>query len=121
MEKKHNVVLETSGQTPDINDLIRFIQNNKEEYEFDYGEVDAVFEDPKTGIKYNLVGESHEGGEGEGDQWEVILKLLNEDKTVNSYYRCVGWYQSYHGHELDWGDMERVFPKEYVGVQWVTK
>lgn len=50
------------------------------------------------------------GGEGLGDQYWVVVKILGEDGSERFFKRC-GWYQSYSGGELD-GPTIEVRPRE---------
>lgn len=52
--------------------------------------------------------EKNFGGEGQGDDYWVVVKITSEDGTVR-YFRQDGWYQSYSGGELD-GDTYEVKP-----------
>lgn len=53
------------------------------------------------------------GGEGEGDQYWVVISL--SDGEVTRYFRKDGWYASYDGGELD-GDTSEVRPAEKTVV-----
>lgn len=52
------------------------------------------------------------GGEGQGDQYWVVVKITGHDGTER-FFRKDGWYQSYSGGELD-GDTYEVKPTERV-------
>jgi hypothetical protein len=58
------------------------------------------------------------GGEGEGDQYWMVVSL--SDGTDTRYFRMDGWYASYHGGELD-GDVYEVRPQERVVVVYEDK
>ncbi len=50
------------------------------------------------------------GGEGQGDDYWVVVKVVGHDGTER-YFRRNGWYQSYSGGELD-GPTVEVRPRE---------
>lgn len=54
------------------------------------------------------------GGEGQGDDYWVVVKL--DDR----YFRVDGYYSSWDGGELD-GELEEVVPKEVKKIEWETK
>lgn len=58
------------------------------------------------------------GGEGQGDRYWVVVKLVEADGT-ETYYRRNGWYQSFNGAELD-GPTEIVKPSEKIVRIWKT-
>jgi hypothetical protein len=53
--------------------------------------------------------EAQYGGEGQGDQYWVVISLSDGETT--RYFRKDGWYASYDGGELD-GDTSEVKPQE---------
>jgi hypothetical protein len=57
--------------------------------------------------------EAEHGGEGQGDQYWVVISL--SDGTSTRYFRRDGWYASYSGGSLD-GDTTEVRPAEKVVV-----
>lgn len=54
--------------------------------------------------------ESEYGGEGQGDEYWVVVKITGHDGSVR-FFKKPGWYQSYSGGELD-GDTYEVRPRE---------
>lgn len=50
------------------------------------------------------------GGEGQGDDYWVVVKIVGHDGTER-YFRRDGWYASYSGGELD-GPTVEVRPRE---------
>lgn len=75
-----------------------------------WGEEDTYLDVPGFGkLKY----EDSFGGEGQGDDYWVVVKL--EDR----YFRVNGWYSSWEGGELD-GTLEEVTPKEVKVIEWET-
>lgn len=55
--------------------------------------------------------EAQYGGEGEGDQYWMVISI--SDGNTTRYFRRDGWYASYDGGYLD-GDTYEVSPKEKV-------
>jgi hypothetical protein len=67
------------------------------------------------GTKDGFTGkvEASFGGEGEGDQYWMVISV--SDGTTTRYFRRDGWYASYDGGYLD-GETYEVSPKEKVIV-----
>lgn len=63
----------------------------------------------KDGLTAQLVAEY--GGEGQGEDFWVVISLADEATT--RYFRMDGWYASYDGGELD-GEPYEVRPQERV-------
>lgn len=62
--------------------------------------------------------EAEYGGEGMGDDYWVVVKVVSEDPvvsgaTVTRYFKKPGYYASHYGAELD-GDAFEVFPKRKI-------
>jgi hypothetical protein len=51
------------------------------------------------------------GGEGQGDQYVVVLKLTTTDDEVQ-YFRIDGYYSSYDGVDFSYADLYEVRPRE---------
>lgn len=53
--------------------------------------------------KYNIDFIEQHGGEGEGDQYHVVLKFTDSETGEFEYVLFDGWYASYVGSEYsDW-------------------
>lgn len=52
------------------------------------------------------------GGEGQGDEYWVVVSFTDSEGNVR-YFQRAGWYQSFHGGELE-GPTTEVTPKEKV-------
>lgn len=74
-------------------------------HEYWCGEIGDALEIPGVG-KVSI--EATHGGEGEGDQAWVVLRIEHEDGTTK-FYRKDGYYASYDGAEFD-GDFRQVVP-----------
>jgi hypothetical protein len=68
-------------------------------------------EDTFDGLTAKVISEY--GGEGQGDQYWMVVSLSDGDTT--RYFRKDGWYASYDGGSLD-GDTSEVKPAEKVIV-----
>lgn len=93
----------------------------------DYVKVEALTNLNIDAVWQNLHGEGNEGtldgwtgkvvsafgGEGEGDQYWMVVSVSDGETT--RYFRKDGWYASYDGGYLD-GDVYEVAPKEKVVV-----
>ena len=70
------------------------------------------YEVPPEGIQVPEVGhvffEANHGGEGQGDEAWIVLRIKHEDGS-EKYYRKDGYYQSFDGMYLD-GDFREVAP-----------
>lgn len=94
-----------------------------EEYDYDAEEDSEEYLDNNTsawssvkyeGGKYTIDGltanvEASYGGEGEGDQYWVVVSI--SDGLTTRYFKRHGWYASYSGGYLD-GPTEEVRPKQ---------
>lgn len=56
-----------------------------------------------------------EGGEGQGDQYHMVLRLTQGD--VSRTFKMQGWYASHHGHEFD-GPFTEVSKKKKTITVW---
>jgi hypothetical protein len=65
----------------------------------------------KTYENYTAKVEAAYGGEGEGDQYWMVVSISDGETT--RYFRKDGWYASYDGGYLD-GDTYEVTPQEKV-------
>lgn len=50
------------------------------------------------------------GGEGQGDDYWVVIRIVSADGTER-FFKRLGWYQSFNGGELD-GPTIEVRPRE---------
>lgn len=51
------------------------------------------------------------GSEGEGETYYLIYRFYKEG-SKDKFFKIPGWYQSYHGGELEWHRAKEVFPKQ---------
>lgn len=61
------------------------------------------------------------GYEGAGEEYWMILRItekLTDEKTNVTYWKIPGWYQSFHGSELEISDLFQVYPSEKVIRVW---
>jgi len=74
-----------------------------------------LYGDKKKATLDNFTAElvAEYGGEGQGDQYWVVISL--SDGKTTRYFRKDGWYASYSGGELD-GDTYEVTPQERMVV-----
>lgn len=70
---------------------------------------DGELDDLPTELGQLFYVDEH-GGEGMGDQYWVVVKILAEDGSER-FFKRNGWYQSYSGGELD-GPTIEVRPRE---------
>lgn len=76
---------------------------------------DAVVELPGGG---KLTLEDSFGGEGEGNQYWVVVKVQTGDPMWPvQYFKRLGWYASYDGGFLD-GPTVEVTPKQKLVTVW---
>ena len=91
---------------------------NKKEYS---GEGSELLRD-ESSFKYEGHEFSHEdqhGGEGQGEDYWIVFSVTNlVDKKDVTYYKVPGWYQSYHGSELEWDNLFEVKSVEKVINVW---
>ena len=59
------------------------------------------------------------GCEGAGEEHWVVLKVEHVGKT--SFWKVPGWYQSYHGAELEIDNTFEVVAKEVTVTVWEKK
>ena len=59
------------------------------------------------------------GGEGDGEEHWLVYKL--EKASQETYWKVPGWYQSYHGAELEWDNTFQVKAVEKVITVWEKK
>jgi hypothetical protein len=80
----------------------------------------AKYETPDEATKDGLTAKrvAEFGGEGEGDQYWVVISLSDGETT--RYFRRDGWYASYDGGTLD-GDTYEVRPQEKTIVVYDDK
>lgn len=64
-----------------------------------------------TNGKWHAKVEAEYGGEGQGDQYWMVVSVSDGETT--RYFRRDGWYASYDGGTLD-GEIHEVTPKEKV-------
>jgi hypothetical protein len=60
-------------------------------------------------------GAQQEGGEGQGDQYHMVIRLTQGD--VSRTFKMQGWYASHHGHEFD-GPFTEVSKKKKTITVW---
>ena len=59
------------------------------------------------------------GGEGDGEEHWLVYKLENAAQAYSeTYWKVPGWYQSYHGAELEWNNTFQVKAVEKVITVW---
>jgi len=59
------------------------------------------------------------GGEGDGEEHWLVYKLKNAAQAYSeTYWKVPGWYQSYHGAELEWSNTFQVKAVEKVITVW---
>lgn len=64
--------------------------------------------------------ETYGGGEGDGEEHWIVF-TVNKGEEIVSYWKVPGWYQSYHGGELEWGNIFEVEPVEVTVTQYNKK
>lgn len=63
--------------------------------------------------------EGYGGREGAGEEHWLVYKLENATQAYQeTYWKVPGWYQSYHGAELEWSNTFQVKPTEKVIIVW---
>lgn len=70
---------------------------------------EASREQPVTVNGFTAKVEAEYGGEGQGEQFWVVVSISDGETT--RYFRKDGWYASYDGGYLD-GDTSEVVPRE---------
>lgn len=63
-----------------------------------------------NGWKVDLV-ETVGGSEGSGETYYLIYRFYKEG-AEDKFFKIPGWYQSYHGGELEWYGAREVSPKQ---------
>lgn len=86
-------------------------KGNHPEYDADLSKLKAA------GFKVET--EEEEGGEGEGEDYHVVLKITGEDRK-EIFVKCDGYYASYDGTDWTMGDTYEVKPKEVKVRSWAT-
>jgi len=56
------------------------------------------------------------GGEGQGDEYWEVLKVVDKNTLEKAYVKREGWYASYSGHE--WAKAYLVEPKEVMVTEY---
>lgn len=59
----------------------------------------------------------HHGGEGRGDDYYTIFKVVELDKS-ETYWKFDGWYTSFYGAEFE--RCYQVEPKKVIKIDWVS-
>lgn len=62
--------------------------------------------------------ENYGGGEGDGEEHWIVLSVTDMATNENTFWEIPGWYQSYHGSELEVEDMFQVVPAEKTVTYW---
>lgn len=56
------------------------------------------------------------GSEGDGEEYYIVFSATSGAET--KYFKIPGWYQSYHGRELEINNTHEVVPAEKVIRVW---
>lgn len=62
--------------------------------------------------------EIYGGGEGDGEEYWIVFLVQEVGANNKYYYKVPGWYQSYHGGELEWENIYPVEPVQKVITVW---
>jgi hypothetical protein len=93
----------------DVQEIAEFLENYhfsedpEDQYDDDWAGWMAVEEcsygdGHETPIGHLSLVDQH-GGEGQGDQYWIVVRLTQGD--VSRTFKKEGWYASHHGHEFD--------------------
>lgn len=69
--------------------------------------------------QFNIKLEQQFGGEGQGDQYWMILSIFNKESKETTYIKFDGWYSSQCGHEWHGNDFSFVVPAKVQVIEWV--
>lgn len=58
------------------------------------------------------------GGEGDGEEYYIVFSARSGADEPKRYFKIPGWYQSYHGSELEIENTFEVVPGEKVVRVW---
>lgn len=96
-----------------IDDLIsRFSRYEYDDDESGWYDFKYYYTEPQYVKGLGTVTQQDEyGGEGDGDQYWVVVKIDMEDGTGTRYFKKPGWYASHDGGYLD-GDLFEVTPQK---------
>ena len=116
MQTKYNLINTPDWQRTEDNVRIVLKQLVNEDYDVTYEKNVAL--EVGSGWSFTLL-ERHGGGEGDGEEHWLVYKLENATQAYQeTYWKVPGWYQSYHGAELEWSNTFQVKAVEKVITVW---
>ena len=65
--------------------------------------------------------DSQGGGEGDGEHWHRVFKVINNKNKTLEFYYVPGYYSSYNGTEIEWDGIYEVLPYEKTVIAWKAK
>jgi hypothetical protein len=78
----------------------------------------------KEGFLYKnltILEEESYGGEGQGDEYWMVIKVIENDTKNVSFWEIPGWYRSDDGGEYEIDNIFEVVSKEKVITVWEQK
>lgn len=110
--------------TPDwqpTEENVRIVLKQLVDEDYDVTDEENVASEVGSGWSFTLL-KRHGGREGDGEDHWLVYKLENATQAYQeTYWKVPGWYQSYHGGELEWSNTFQVKPTEKVITVWEKK
>lgn len=69
--------------------------------------------------EFTIIQEAQRGGEGQGDEYYIVLSIQDNDTKDKIYVRFSGYYDSWNGTEWDEG-FDLVSPVTVKVIEWET-
>ena len=115
MEEKYNI--------NNTEDLIKIICKARDKYydmeDMDYLDLEAWNDNEYNYNNYTVSQVDSFGGEGQGDTYYFVYKIVDNDTKEVNYLSFNFYYDSWNG--TDFEDVVQVSPKEKIVIEWLNK
>ncbi len=118
LQKELEVGEKADAFIPTAKSLLKLMKETDNDYQSELHDEDG---DLDLGFGWNISHYFQYGGEGMGDEYYIILEL-KKDGIRHSLWEVPGWYASYDGGELEWGNLFQCeeYKYEATGYRSIT-